>query len=118
MRDCIIVSGLEVMACVGVTAAERAAAQRLRIWLRMEPGGGLSGLGDRIGNTVDYAAVSEAVRQEAEARPRQLIETLAEEIAVLLLGRYELLAAVEVEVRKYVLPGAEYAGVRLRRERG
>jgi dihydroneopterin aldolase len=116
MQDCIIVSQLEVMARVGVPAAERGAAQRLTVSLRMEPVRGLAGLGDHIGNTIDYAAVCDAVRHEVEARPRHLIETLAEEIAVLLLGRYAL-QAVEVEVRKYILPATEYVAVAVRRER-
>ena len=44
-----------------------------------------------------------------------LIETLAEEIAALLLKNY-LLAAVEIELRKYILPDTEFVAVRLRRE--
>jgi len=116
MQDCIIVSQLEVMARVGVPPAERGAAQRLTVSLRMEPERGLAGLEDHLGNTIDYAAVCDAVRREAEAKPRHLIETVAEEIALLLLGRYPL-HAVEVEVRKYILPKTEYVAVRVRRER-
>ena len=116
MQDCIIISQLEVMARVGVPPAERDRAQRLTLSLRLEPERGLSGLEDQIGNTIDYAAVCDAVRHEVEGRPRHLIETLAEEVAALLLARYPLSAA-EVEVRKYILPATEYVAVRLRRER-
>jgi dihydroneopterin aldolase len=104
------------MARVGVPPAERGAAQRLTVSLRMEPERGLAGLEDHLVNTIDYAAVCDAVRREAEAKPRHLIETVAEEIALLLLGRYPL-HAVEVEVRKYILPKTEYVAVRVRRER-
>ena len=57
----------------------------------------------------------------AQSIPRQrraisLIETLAEEIASLLLRRFAL-NAVEVELRKFFLPDAEFTGVRIRRER-
>jgi len=116
MEDSIVVSGLELMARVGVPAAEREAAQRLALSLRLVPERGFAFLSDDIANTVDYAAVCEAVRREAEAKPRRLIETLAEDIAALLLKDFPL-RTVEVEVRKYVLPNAEYAAVQIRRER-
>jgi dihydroneopterin aldolase len=116
MEDSIIVSGLEIMARVGVPAAERDAAQRLTVSLLLAPERALSGLADDIAHTVDYAAVCDAVRREAEAKPRHLIETLAEEIASRLLSGFPL-RGVEVEVRKYILPGTEYVAVRLRRER-
>jgi len=82
--------------------------------LRLVPARGLAGLGDDIGNTINYAAVCAAVRQEAEAKPRRLIETLAGEIAELLLGRFPV-TAVEVEVRKFIVPGTEYVAVSIRR---
>lgn len=114
MEDSIIVSRLELRARVGVPDAERGAAQRLTVSLRLFPAHGLAGLADDLSNTIDYAAVCAAVRDEAEAKPRRLIETLAEEIAALLLARFPL-RAVEVEMRKYVLDGADYAAVRIRR---
>jgi dihydroneopterin aldolase len=116
MEDSIIVSRLEIWACVGVPAAEREVEQRLTVSLLLEPEGGLAGLGDDIGRTVDYAAVCEVVKEEAKAKPRRLIETLAEEIATRLLKGFAL-RAVEVEVRKYALPETEHVGVRMRRER-
>jgi len=115
MEDSIVVSQLELLAKLGVPPAERATAQRLTISLWLTPSRGLAGLNDDIANTIDYAAVCDAVRQEAAAKPRQLIETLAEEISALLLTRFPL-RAVEIELRKYILPGAEYAAVRIRRE--
>jgi 7,8-dihydroneopterin aldolase/epimerase/oxygenase len=117
MEESIVVSQLEVRAHVGVAPAERGAEQRLTVCLRLVPTRGLAGLGDDIANAVDYATVCAAVRQEAEGRPRRLIETLAGDIAGLLLARFPL-RAVEVEVRKYILPDTEYVAVRIWRERG
>jgi dihydroneopterin aldolase len=114
--DSILISGLELHAHIGVPAAERAAPQRLTISLRLVPTDGFSRLKDDIANTIDYATVSEAVREEAAAKPRRLIETLAEDIAAKLLTEFPL-KAVEIDLRKYVLPGAEYASIRIRRER-
>jgi dihydroneopterin aldolase len=116
MEECIIVSRLEVEACIGVTEAERAAGQRVTVSLWLAPEGGLRGLGDDLARTVDYAAVCEVVRAETAARERRLIETLAEDLAGMLLRKFPL-REVEIEVRKYVLPGVEYTGVRVRRTR-
>ncbi len=104
MEDCIIVSGLEVMACVGVTEVEREGAQRLTISLWIEPERGLAGLGDDIAHTIDYAAVCDAARHEAEGKPRRLIETVAEDIAVVLLEGFPL-RAVEVRIRRMKAKG-------------
>jgi dihydroneopterin aldolase len=116
MEDSIVVSGLELPARVGVTAQERETSQRLTLSLRLVPERGFASLADDIANTVDYATVCEAVRREAETKPRHLIETLAEDIAALLLKDFPL-RAIEVELRKYALPNTEYAAVHIRRER-
>ena len=116
MEDSVIVSRLEVYAHVGVPAAERGTAQRLTVSVRIVPERGLAALGDDLGNTVDYAAVCTAIRHEAEARPRRLIETLAEDIAGTVLAHFPVRAA-EVEVRKYILPGTEYVAVSIQREK-
>jgi dihydroneopterin aldolase len=117
MDDSIFISTLELSAQIGVPAAERAAPQRLTISLRLVPTDGFSRLKDDIANTIDYATVCSAVRAEAAAKPRHLIETLAEDIAATLLVRFPL-KSIEIDLRKYVLPNAEYASVRIRRERG
>jgi FolB domain-containing protein len=67
MEDAIIISQLDLRAHIGVPPAERGAAQRLTISLRLIPARGLSALGDDIANTIDYATVCAAVRHETEA---------------------------------------------------
>ena len=116
MERTIIVSQLEVLARIGVPDPERETPQRLTVSMRLIPVHRQTRLDDDIANTVDYATVCEAVCIEAQARPRRLIETLAEDLAALLLTRFPL-RAVEIEVRKYILPNAEYAAVRLRLEK-
>ncbi len=115
MRDQIIISQLGVSAFIGAFEEERKRPQRLRVSLVLEPRRDLKSLGDALENTVDYDAVSRAVKSLAAEGQRLLVETLAEDIATLLLSSYPL-AAVEVEVRKYILPDTEFVAVRLRRE--
>lgn len=116
MPDLIHVAQLALTTHIGVPEAERAAPQRLTVSLTLEPGHDFRQLEDELGRTVDYFAVCEAVKTLAAGRSRRLIETLAEEIAAHLLERFPLVA-VEVELRKYILPETEYVAVRLRRKR-
>ena len=114
--DQIIISQLGVSTFIGATEDERRRPQRLRVSLILETTRGFSALGDRLDNTVDYDAASRAVKSLAAEGQRVLIETLAEEIAAHLLANYPL-TAVDVEVRKYILPDAKHVAVRLRREK-
>lgn len=113
--DAILVNGLELSAHIGVPDAERVEAQRLTLNLVLLPSSPLSDLGDDLGRTVDYYALTRRVRQLAGARPRKLIETLAEEICICVLEEFGV-RSVEVELRKYILPDTEYVAVRLFRE--
>jgi dihydroneopterin aldolase len=117
MEDAIIISGLELQARVGVTIEERARVQRVTVSLGIFPKGGVSGVGDEIGRTVDYAAVREVVKREVESKERKLAETIAEDVARVVLEGFELVEAVEVEVQKYVLADTEWVGVRVMRLR-
>ena len=115
MRDQIVISQLGVSAFIGAFEEERKRPQRLRVSLVLEPRRDFKNLADTLENTVDYDAVSRAVKALAAEGVRLLVETLAEDIAAHLLAHYPL-AAVEVEVRKYILPDTEFVAVRLRRE--
>src|SRR5688572_5749559 len=97
--DQILVSQLTVTTFIGATDEEQKRPQKLKVSIVMEPRNGVSGLNDELAKTVDYDAACRAVKAHAVQGKRRLIETLAEEIASLLLREYPL-AAVEVEVRK------------------
>ena len=115
MADRIIIDGLELSSFIGVPDEERATAQRLTVNLVLEPIRGFTDLGDAIENTVDYFRVCEEVKALSLACPRRLIETLAGDIAALLLARFAL-RAVEVELRKYILLDTAFVAVKIRRE--
>ena len=114
--DQILISKLELSTRIGATEAERSKPQRMVASIVLEPSVGFSELRDRLARTVDYDAVAQTVKAHAATGERTLIETLAEELAALLLRRFAL-NAVEIELRKFFLPDAEFTGVRLRRER-
>jgi len=114
--DTIIISDLEVWVNVGVPDAERALPQRLLISLELETDFVAAAASDDLQGTIDYYAVWLAVSELASSRPWKLIETLASHIATLVLDRFRP-AAVNVEIKKFVLPQTRQVGVRLRRSR-
>ena len=115
--DEILVSNLVLNLHVGVTEKEQAHAQRLTVSLTIRPVQNFTGLEDRIENTGKYSAGCAAVRAGADRRPpRRLIETVASEIAEIVLTGFPV-ASVDVELRKFVLADTDYVGVRLTRHR-
>jgi len=107
----IIIQGLEVFSRIGVPDAERATPQRLLVNAVIEPLAAFHELHDDIAHTVDYDAASRRLAELAAERPRQLIETLAAEMAQMLATEFSARRA-EVEVRKFILPNTEYVAVR------
>ena len=116
MRDHIVIEQLELSAHIGVPDEERVHPQRLTVSLILEISPGFRDLRDDLAQTVDYYAVAQAVKALASERPRKLIETLAEEIAAAVLAWFGV-AAVEVELRKFILPDTAFVAVKLRLER-
>ncbi|MCF6314413.1 MAG: dihydroneopterin aldolase [Verrucomicrobiales bacterium] len=108
--DKITIKGLQISSQVGVPDEERAQAQDLTVDLGIYPQARLSGLQDEIERTIDYYQVSLAVHEVARAQQRRLIERLAEDIAVAVLG-FDGVGKVAVEVKKYILPDTEYVSV-------
>jgi dihydroneopterin aldolase len=112
--DRIHIEELEVRGRVGVRDSERAQPQRLSLNVTLWPK--IAELQDDIANTVNYSAVAECAKEFVCRHTCKLIETLAEEIAAHLLAQFDL-RKVEVEVRKFVLPDANYVSVTAVRER-
>jgi 7,8-dihydroneopterin aldolase/epimerase/oxygenase len=110
--DEIHIEELELSVRLGVPDEERGERQRVTLSLRLWPRQGFGSLDDKIANAVDYAAVCEAVKEFVSTREDRLVETLAEAIAQELLSRFRI-DAVEVELRKFILPDVKYVAVRI-----
>src|SRR5712692_2538983 len=114
--DNIHIEQLEMFARVGVPEEERKSPQRITLTITLWPLAGLHDLGDDIGRTINYSAIAQTVRESVAARRDKLIETLAEQVALHLLGTFPI-AKVRIELRKFVVPDAKFVSVALTRER-
>lgn len=107
---------LRVQTFIGVPDEERSQPQELRVSVVLEVDLPFAAMDDEIGRTLDYAALAGELQALAGARPRRLIETLADELASHALALPGV-AGVEVVVEKFILPDTDCVAVRVRRER-
>lgn len=112
MADQIIIEALMLDAFIGVFEHEHNTTQRVRIDLIIDLAP-LSGEIYSLGNIVRYDHVVEDIKQLIHAGHIELVETLAEKIAQIVLG-YDGVAQVTVGVSKLsAITEAEGVGVRL-----
>lgn len=107
---------LKVNCHIGVPEEERALPQSLRVTVKLSVSTPFHAMADEISRTLDYAALASAIQDLASSRPRRLIETLASDVAGLVM-RFPVVMVVEVTVEKFILPDTECVAVHLRRER-
>ncbi|MGF1679478.1 MAG: dihydroneopterin aldolase [Candidatus Methylacidiphilales bacterium] len=90
---------------IGVPEEERSEKQILEIstTYRLPPQDNTS---DDLSRTVDYSKVAQRVVEVSGERPRQLVETLAEDLVAMLFKEFNALQ-VEIEIRKFILPDME-----------
>jgi dihydroneopterin aldolase len=114
--DKIAIADLEVFFQVGITQQERSKAQRLLISIELEHDFTTAAARDNLADTIDYAAVAERVLHFGNGCHWELIETLAAEIATMVLEEFAP-RRVTVEVKKFIIPQARHVSVRLTRSK-
>ncbi len=119
MTDVILIQGIQIPAALGVTAAERRMRRPVTLDLELERDLRPAGLSDRIQQTIHYKRVFEVVEDVAANQAHKLVEALGQRIAEAVLGKFDV-DAVTVTVRKPspIAGVLDYAGIRIRRERG
>jgi FolB domain-containing protein len=105
---------LKVFARIGVQRAERAKRQRLVLNITLLPARDLRDIQDAVARTVDYSALCREAKQFMSRRSPRLLETLANDLASHLLGKFRI-RKISVEIRKFVLKNAAYASVTVTR---
>ena len=100
MADKIILKDLEIMGRHGCSEAERQHEQPFIVDAELYLNLSRAGKTDDLGDTIDYVAVLGDIKKIVGGTPRNLIETVAQEIADFLLRRYLLLDGVKIKIRK------------------
>ena len=117
MVDALTIHGLTAMCRLGVLDAEQANPQEIRIDVALAIDAKRAASRDDVDDAVDYARLVTAVKQFVERTPYRLMETMAEEIAALILKEFRT-PEVTVKVTKRALPEIESAAVELTRHAG
>lgn len=112
--DLLIIRDLEAQCRIGVTEEEQAGPQAITIDLELSIDASWAAARDDVRSAVDYAKLATAVRERVESKPYKLLETVAEEVATLILREFGT-DGVVVQVKKRALPGIGYAAVEVRR---
>src|SRR5574341_398743 len=119
MADTITLKGMRFFAHHGLLPVEREQGQEFVVDVVLETDLHAAGKSDTLTDAVDYRSAYDATREVIEGPPRNLLESVAEEIADRLLA-LDRVAAVTVAVRKpnVKLPGPlEYSEITIRRAR-
>ena len=114
MDDEIHILGLEMPVRLGVPDEERASWQVVTADIRLTLRCAFDEMSDGISSTVDYERAAKEAIALAAARPRKLLEVLAADLVKHFLAN-DAIAAVEVLLRKRILPHCDAVAVRMRR---
>lgn len=113
--DIVFVNQLQIDTVIGVYEWEKSIKQTLVIDLQMATDIRAAAAGDDLAFTIDYAVVCEKVQQLVQAKPLELIETVAENIAALLLREFPTKAVMVRVGKPAAVKAAATVGVEIRR---
>jgi len=112
--DQIHIEQLELSARIGVPEEERAAPQRLTVSISFWPYHAADDLADKIENAINYSSVVEETKNFVRDQSVNLIETLADRLAMHLLKNFRM-QKITIELRKFPFEDAKYVSVTLTR---
>lgn len=115
--DAIHIRDLRVEAKIGIHRRERHIVQTLSIDLEIGIPGEAVFASDKVADTIDYAEAAGAIADLAARGDFRLVETFADQVAKLLMGRFGA-PWVKVSAAKIgILPNAKFVGVTIERRR-
>jgi dihydroneopterin aldolase len=117
--DKILVSSIDCVAAIGVTAEERTIRQRLSIDVEVLVDAARAARADSLKDTIDYSRVATLVMDVCRSRDFHLIETLGELLAARILAEFPT-PQVRLLVRKIspvVEPRVSHVSIEIVRSR-
>ena len=119
MIGTIEVAGIRVRCIVGILPFERVQEQDIRIDASMDLDFAEAAATGSVEATVNYVEVARALSELVVERKYQLIETMVEECATLVLGRWPRVESVAITIHKpAAVPEAGDTRVKVIRRRG
>ncbi len=112
--DLLLLSDLEAQCTIGVSDEEQEHPQPIWIDLELAIDARRAAERDDVNSAVDYGRLVTVVREKAQGAVFCLLETLAEELAALILQEFQV-PTVRVRVKKRALPGIAFAAVEITR---
>jgi|TARA_B100000959_G_C14956771_1_gene614081 dihydroneopterin aldolase len=113
--DKIKLSELKVKTIIGIWEWEKRNPQIISIDLEMSTDIKAAAMTDSIDDALDYKAISKRIKQYSEENHFQLIETLAENLAQIILEEFKV-EWVKLSVSKpYAIRGSKNVGVTIER---
>ncbi|MCE1171576.1 dihydroneopterin aldolase [Azovibrio restrictus] len=113
--DIIFIEELRAETWIGIYPREKAMPQTVVLDIQMGVSTASAGASDDIRDTIDYAVVTERLRNELSARHFNLLEKLAEFVATLILEDYAA-QWVRISVAKLgMMKGVKRVGVIIER---
>ena len=112
--DRIHIEQLEVSTHIGVPEEERRVPQRLTASISFWPYQEAGDLADKIENAINYSDVVEETKNFVRDQSVNLIETLADRLAMHLLKNFRM-QRVTIELRKFPFEDAKYVSVSITR---
>lgn len=114
--DNILIEKLSFLASIGVFEWEKQVQQKLELDLELSTDIRPAAKSDDLNLTLNYAAISEQVILLAQSQHHDLIETLAEKLAAMLLENFNT-QQVTLTLRKpNAVPAAASVGVKIIRQ--
>jgi FolB domain-containing protein len=112
--DWIHIEDLELSTHIGVPEEERASPQRLTVSISFWPYHEAGDLADKIENAINYSSVVEETKNFVRDQSVNLIETLADRLAMHLLKHFRIQKII-IELRKFPFEDANYVSVTVTR---
>ena len=117
MKDMIFLSGLTAECIIGIWDWERKVKQKVVVDLEMVADIRKAAASDSIEDTLDYKTVSKRLQQFVEQSQFQLVETLTDRIAQIVITEFHV-PAVRVRLNKQgALRGSRDVGIVIERSR-
>lgn len=119
MASSIIITDIQLNALCGVTESERSQTQPILVDLTLRCPNEAAFQSDQLYDTVDYAAITQCIRDLGEGQKYSLLEKLTEDLCQALFQHFPL-THVKIWVRKVRAPMKDFSGsvgIRLIRSR-